>query len=107
MGDGAHEDEDAVEGERDEEEIEVSVVPLPHTVPYPGAVVVEPLNTIVTDGAVTGAGRPEDLAGEAELELDGLTFHLATKQIYSQAQLSVSPIKAHLNFLGPGRRSVS
>ena len=42
MGDGAHEDKDAVEGEGDEEEIEVSVVPLTHTVPNPGAVMVKP-----------------------------------------------------------------
>ena len=79
MGDGAHEDEDAVEGERDEEEIEVSVVPLPHTVANPGAVVVEPLDTVVTDRAVAGSGGPEDFAGETELELDGLTFHLTIK----------------------------
>merc|ERR1719221_2330197 len=86
VGDGAHEDEDAVEGERDEEEIEVFVVPLAHTVANPGAVVVEPLDTVVTDRAVAGSGGPEDLTGETELELDGLTFHL--------------------NLLGPGRGSV-
>ena len=89
MGDGAHEDEDAVEGERDEEEIEVPVVPLPHTVPYPGAVVVKPLHTVVTDGAVAGTRGPEYLAGEAELELHGLTFHLPIKWL-----LSVSVITA-------------
>ena len=85
MGDGADEDEDAVEGERYEEEIEVPVVPLPHTVPYPGAVMVEPLHTIVTDGAVAGARRPEYLAGKAELELHSLTFHLTIK-CFSQSQ---------------------
>ena len=79
MGDGAHEDEDAVEGERDEEEIEVSVVPLAHTVPHPGTVVVEALHTVVTYRAVTGSGRAEYLAGETELELHSLTFHLANK----------------------------
>ena len=42
MGHGAHEDEDAVKGERDEEQVEVSVVPLTHTVPNPGAVMVKP-----------------------------------------------------------------
>ena len=86
VGDGAHEDEDAVEGERDEEEIEVSVVPLAHTVTHPGTVVVEALHTVVTDGAVAGTRGPEYLAGEAELEFDGLALHL--------------------NLLGPGRRSV-
>ena len=52
MGDGADEDEDAVEGERDEEEIEVSVVPLTHTVSHPGTVVVEALHAVVADRAV-------------------------------------------------------
>ena len=76
MGDGTDKDKDAVEGEGDEEEIEVSVVPLAHTVAHPGTVVVEALHTVVTDGAVAGAGRAEYLAGEAELELHSLTFHL-------------------------------
>ena len=86
MGDGAHEDKDAVEGEGDEEEIEVSVVPLTHTVAHPGAVVVKPLNTVVADRAVASTRGPKYLACEAELELHRLTFHL--------------------NLLGPGRGSV-
>ena len=45
-----------------------------------------PFNTVVTDRAVAGPGRAEYLAGEAELELDGL------------------PLDLHL--LGSGRRSV-
>ena len=32
---------------------------------------VKPFNTIITDGTMGGSGRPEDLAGEAELEFDG------------------------------------
>ena len=80
VGDGADEDEDAVEGERDEEEIEVPVVPLTHTVSHPGTVVVKPLHTIVTDRAVTGPGRSEYLAGETKLELHCLTLHLIRKQ---------------------------
>ena len=86
MSDCAHEDEDAVEGEGDEEQVEVAIVPLADTVAHPGAVVVEPLHAVVADGAVRGSRRPEYLAGEAELELHRLTFHL--------------------NLLGPGRGSV-
>ena len=43
-----HEDEDAMKGERDEEEVEVSVVSLAHTVAHPGAVMVKPLDAVVT-----------------------------------------------------------
>ena len=86
MGHGAHEDEDAVKGERDEEQVEVAVVPPAHAVPHPRTVVVEPLHAVVADGAVRGSRRPEYLAGEAELELDRL------------------PLDLHL--LGSGRRSV-
>ena len=39
---GAHEDEHAVKGERDEEEIKISIVPLADTVTHPRAVMVEP-----------------------------------------------------------------
>ena len=75
MGDGGAEDEDAERGEGDEEEVEVAVVALAHAVPDPGTVVVEPLDAVVADGAVRGAGRSEDLAGEAVLELDRLVLH--------------------------------
>ena len=75
MGDGGAEDEDAERGEGDEEEVEVAVVALAHAVPDPGTVVVEPLDAVVADGAVRGAGRAEDLAGEAVLELDRLVLH--------------------------------
>ena len=40
----AHEDEDTVEGEGDEEQVEISVVPLAHAVTNPRAVVVKPVN---------------------------------------------------------------
>ena len=106
VGDGADEDKDAVEGERYEEEIEVSVVSLPHTVAYPGAVVVEPLHAVVTDGAVAGARWPEYLAGEAELELHGLTFHLTIKWFLSVSVITAREGSAHLNLLGPGWWSV-
>ena len=105
VGDGADEDEDAVEGERYEEEIEVSVVPLPHTVAYPGAVVVEPLHAIVTDGAVAGARWPEYLAGEAELEFDSLALHLTILTIITLSKPGQGG-GAHLDLLGPGRGSV-
>ena len=100
----AHEDEDTVEGEGDEEQVEISVVPLAHAVTNPRAVVVKPVNkregkhlpvwstlgwpfnTVVTYRAVTCSGRPEYLAGEAELELYRLALHL--------------------DLLRPGRRSV-
>ena len=49
--------------------------------------VVEPLNTVVADGAVGGSRRAEDLAGEAVLQLDRLV--------------------ADEDLLGPGRRPVS
>ena len=67
MCDGADEDEHAVEGERDEEQVEVSVVPPADAVAHPGAVVVEPLDTVVTDGTVACTGWAEYLAREAEL----------------------------------------
>ena len=42
MGHRAHKDEDAVKGEGDEKQIEISVVPLTNAVTNPGTVVVEP-----------------------------------------------------------------
>ena len=76
VGHGAHEDEHAVEGERDEEEIEISIVPLSDTVTHPRAVVVKSLNTVVTNWAVGGSGRPEYLASETKLQLDRLSLDL-------------------------------
>ena len=72
VGDGAAEDEDAVERQGDEEEVEEAVVPLAHAVADPGAVVVEALHAVVADRAVRGPRRPKDLAAEAVLELDRL-----------------------------------
>ena len=42
VGHRAHEDEDAVKGEGDEKQVEISVVPLTNAVTNPGTVVVEP-----------------------------------------------------------------
>ena len=39
---GAGEEEDALQGQRDQEEVKVSVIPEPHTVTHPRAMVVEP-----------------------------------------------------------------
>ena len=71
MGDGAHEDEDAVEGERDEEEIEVSVVPLAHTVAHPiaPAVVSAPVvahSVVATDPMAAPAKEAESEDGEKD-----------------------------------------
>lgn len=41
---------------------------------YPGTVVVEPVHAVVAETAVGGAWRPEDLAGEAVLELHRLAL---------------------------------
>ena len=42
MAQGAGEEEDALQGQRDQEEVKVSVIPEPHTVTHPRAMVVEP-----------------------------------------------------------------
>ena len=47
-----------------------------YTVADPWAVVVEPLYTVVTDGAVRGPRRPEDLTREAVFQLHRLALHL-------------------------------
>ena len=72
MGYCAAKYEDAVERQRDEKEVEVSVVPLAHTVANPGTVVVKTLNAIVAYRAVRGPRRPKYLAAEAVLEFDCL-----------------------------------
>lgn len=66
------EDERRQEGERHDEGVEEAVVAFSHTVPYPWAVMVESLHTVVTQATVGGARRPEHLAGEAVLELHHL-----------------------------------
>ena len=45
---GAHEDEHAVKGERDEEEIKISIVPLSNTITHPRAMVIEFGDTTIT-----------------------------------------------------------
>ena len=42
MAQGAGEEEDALQGQRDQEEVKVSVIPEPDTVTHPRAMVVEP-----------------------------------------------------------------
>ena len=69
MCEGTDEYEDAVESKGYQEQVEVSVVTLAHTVPYPGAVMVKPFHTVVTDRAVGGPGWAEYLAGKAVLQL--------------------------------------
>lgn len=43
MRDDEGEDEDCEEGQRQDEHVEEAVVPLSNAVPYPGAVMIEPL----------------------------------------------------------------
>lgn len=41
---------------------------------YPGTVMIEAIHTIIAQAAVRGARRPEDLAGEAVLQLNRLAL---------------------------------
>lgn len=68
MGDHAGEDEGRQEGEGENKRIKEAVVPSPHTVAHPRAVMVKPFHTVVADTAVRGPGRPKHLTGEAILE---------------------------------------
>lgn len=70
------EDVDGEQGQGQGEQVEVSVVPLAHTVAHPRTVVIETVNTVVTDAAVRCSRRPEDLAGVAIFELDDLVVDL-------------------------------
>ena len=65
------EDPDHVNGERYEEHEEVSVVSPSNAVVHPRTVMVEYLNAVVADTAVTTAGRPIELAGDAPLHPHG------------------------------------
>ena len=67
MGYGAAKYEDAMERQRDEKEVEVSIVPFAHTVANPRTVVVEALNAVVAYRAVRGPRWPKYLAAEAVL----------------------------------------
>lgn len=66
------EDEGREERQRDDEGVEEAIVSFSHTVADPGAVMIEALHTVVTQAAVGGARRTEDLAGEAVLEFNHL-----------------------------------
>jgi len=59
-------DEDEVELQGHDEEEEKGMVPYPHTVIDPLAVVVEPFDAFVADVAVAGLDGADDLAGGAE-----------------------------------------
>ena len=61
------EDTDHMYGERYEEHEEVSVVPPSDTVVNPGTVMVEYLDAVVTDAAVTTPRGPVELASDAPL----------------------------------------
>ena len=65
-----HKDPDHVDGERDEEHEEVSVVPPSYAVVDPGTVVVEYLYAVVTDAAVRTAGRTIELTGDTPFHSD-------------------------------------
>ena len=67
MYEAEDEDADHVYGEGDEEHEEVSVVPSSNAVVDPGAVVVEYLDAVVADTAVTAPRRPVELTGDAPL----------------------------------------
>ena len=43
MTERAGEEEDALDGQRDEKEIKVTVVSQPHTITHPGAMMIEPV----------------------------------------------------------------
>ena len=74
MRDDTSEDEDTEEGEGNDEHVEVAIVPLADAVADPGTVVIKSLDAIVTQAAVGGARRSEDLAREAELQLHHLVI---------------------------------
>ena len=70
MHETEHKDPDHVDGERDEEHEEVSVVPPSYAVVDPGTVVVEYLYAVITDAAVRTAGRTIELTGDAPFHSD-------------------------------------
>lgn len=67
MRDDTGKHEDTEEGQRNDEHVEVAIVALADAVPDPGTVVIEPLDTVVTQAAVGGSRRSEDFTREAEL----------------------------------------
>lgn len=74
MCDDKGKDEDGEEGEGEDEQVEKAVVPPSDAVPHPRTVMVKAFNTVVTQTAVRCSRRPEDFAGEAVFQLDGLTI---------------------------------
>lgn len=87
-------DEDSEEGETDDEHVEVAIVPFPDTVPYPGTVMVESLNTVVTEGTMGCSGWTKDLASEAELQLHDLVVdhHLLRPRWRTESGRSIGTI---------------
>ena len=71
MDETKHKDTNHVKSEWYEKHEEVSVIPPSNAVVDPGTVMVEYLNTVVTHTAVTTAGRPVELAGDAPLHPHG------------------------------------
>jgi len=76
VGESAHEYEHTVKSQGDQEQVKISIISLADAISDPGAVVVEPLYTVITNAAVRGSRRPENLASEAVLELDCLSLDL-------------------------------
>lgn len=74
MCDDTGEHEDTQKGQRNDEQVEVTVVAFADTVTDPRAVVIEAFDTIVTQAAVRCARWPKDLTREAELELHHLVI---------------------------------
>lgn len=70
MGHITRQNEQRIEREANKEHVEEAVVALANTVPNPWTVVVEFLNTIVTNRAVRGPGRPVQLTGKAVFQFD-------------------------------------
>jgi hypothetical protein len=69
--------EDQHQCQRYQKDVEVLVVPFANAVAQPGAVVVKPLHAHVAVVAVRGAGRPEYVAGVAELDFLRVSFDSA------------------------------
>ena len=70
MHETEHKDPDHVDGERDEEHEEVSVIPPSYAVVDPGTVVVEYLYAVVTDAAVRTAWRTIELTRDTPFHSD-------------------------------------
>ena len=69
MGDGTRKYENAVDGQRYQKEVKISVVPLSNTIAHPRTMMIKPLHTIVAYRAMRGARWPKYTASEAVLEI--------------------------------------